>query len=206
MTSRYQAVLVLPSSRVTVTVNSMTRDDGSTRTAWYRLVTTLLGHRRYPAADLAACYARRWAIETGFAELKTALRGPGRLLRGRTPELARQELWAYLIIYQAIRVLIARAAAGPGLDPDRISFTATLHAARRTMGTARASMNTALAGTEAEILTSLVPRRDGRVCPRAANKPVSPYLSKRNHPGPLSQHSVYTVTFTTPATLTCLMP
>ena len=66
------------------------------------------------------------------------------------------------------------------------------------MGTARASMNTALAGTEAEILTSLVPRRDGRVCPRAVNKPVSPYLSKRNHPDPLPHHSVYTATFTTP--------
>src|SRR6266699_3900303 len=136
-------------------------EDGAVRTERYRLITTLLDHRRYPAAELAACYAWRWAIETGYRECKTYLRGPGRRLRGQTPDLARQELWAYLIIYQAIRVLIARAAAGPGLDPDRISFTATLHAARRTIGTARASMNAALTGTEAEILTSLVPRRDG---------------------------------------------
>ncbi|HEY2268126.1 MAG TPA: transposase, partial [Streptosporangiaceae bacterium] len=46
----------------TVTV---TADDGSTRAAWYRLITTLLDHRRYPAAALAAAYARRWAIEAG---------------------------------------------------------------------------------------------------------------------------------------------
>ena len=189
--------------RVIEFILTVTTDDGGTRTERYRLITTLTDWRACPAADLAAGYAWRWAIETGYREFKTYLRGPGRRLRGQTPDLARQELWAYLIIYQAIRVLIARAAAGPGLDPDRISFTATLHAARRTMGTARASMNTALAGTEAEILTSLVPRRDGRVCPRAVNKPVSPYLSKRNHAGPLSQHSVYTVTFTTPATPAC---
>jgi len=121
---------------------------------------------------------------------------------GDTPDLARQELWAYLIIYQAIRVIIARAAAGPGLDPDRISFTATLHAARRTILTARASMTTALAGTEAEILTSLVPRRDGRVCPRAVSKPVSPYPPKHQHTGPLSQHAGYTATITSPHTST----
>ena len=149
-----------------------------------------------PAAELAAGYAWRWAIETGYRELKTYLRGPGRRLRGQTPALARQELSACLSVYQAIRVLIARAAASPGIDPDRISLTAALHAARGTMGTARASMNAALAGAEAEILTCLVPRRDGRVCPRAVNKPVSPYPSKRNHADPLSRHSVYTVTFT----------
>lgn len=189
--------------RVIEFILTVTTDDGGIRTERYRLLTTLTDWRACPAADLAAGYAWRWAIETGYREFKTYLRGPGRRLRGQTPDLARQELWAYLIIYQAIRVLIARAAAGPGLDPDRISFTATLHAARRTIGTARTSMNAALAGTEAEILTSLVPRRDGRVCPRAVNKPVSPYLSKRNHTGPLSQHASYTATFTTPTTPAC---
>ena len=53
------------------------------------MITTLTDWRAYPAADLAAGYAWRWAIETGFRELKTYLRGPGRILRGRTPALAR---------------------------------------------------------------------------------------------------------------------
>jgi hypothetical protein len=189
--------------RVIEFVLAVTTDDGRHRTERYRLITTLTDWRACPAADLAAGYAWRWAIETGYAEFKTCLRGPGRRLRGQTPDLARQELWAYLIIYQAIRIIIARAAAGPGIDPDRISFTATLHAARRSICTARASMTTALAGTEAEILTSLIPRRDGRVCPRAVNKPVSPYPSKRNHTGPISQHARYSVTSTTPRTPAC---
>jgi hypothetical protein len=185
--------------RVIEFILTVTTDDGGSRTERYRLITTLTSWQACPAADLAAGYARRWAIETGYREFKTYLRGPGRRLRSQTPDLARQELWAYLIIYQAIRVIIARAAAGAGLDPDRISFTATLHAARRTIPAARASMTTALARTEAEILTSSVPQREGRIYPRAVSKPVSPYLSRRARPGPISQHAQYTITTTTPA-------
>jgi transposase IS4-like protein/DDE family transposase len=188
--------------RVIQYVLTVTAGDGTTRTERYRHITTLTDWRAYPAAELAAGYAWRWAIETGYREFKTYLRGPGRILRGRTPALARQELWAYLVIYQAIRAVIALAAAGTGLDPDRISFTATLHAARRTILTARAGIGTALAGTETEILSCLVPQRDGRVCPRAVNKPVSPYPSKHNLTGPISQHAGYAVLITTPGTTT----
>jgi hypothetical protein len=178
---------------------TITADDGKRRTERYRLLTTLLDHRACPAADLAAGYAWRWAIETGYRECKTYLRGPGRRLRGRTPDLARQELWAYLVTYQAIRAIIVRAAAGAGLDPDRISFTAALHAIRRTIPAARESMPTALASIEAEILTSLVPERDGRIYPRAVSKPISPYPSRSTHPGPISQHAQYTTTVAAPA-------
>lgn len=42
----------------------------------YRLVTTILGYAKAPAAELAALYHERWEIETAFDELKTHLRGP----------------------------------------------------------------------------------------------------------------------------------
>ena len=173
-------------------------DDGTVRTERYRLITTLADHRRYPAGQLAAGYAWRWAIETGLAEFKTYLRGPGRILRGRTPDLARQELWAYLVIYQAIRAVICLAAAGAGLDPDRISFTATLHAVRRTLPLARTSPAAALAETEASILTELIPRREGRVCVRAVARPSSPFPSKPNAKGPISQHAECAITIRRP--------
>jgi hypothetical protein len=188
--------------RVIAYVLTVTAEDGTVRTERYRHITTLTDWRAYPAADLAACYAWRWAIETGYRECKTYLRGPGRVLRGRTPALARQELWAYLAIYQAIRAIIVRAAAGAGLDPDRISFTAALHAAQRTMGTGPGRLSAALAATETEILSCLVPQRQGRVCPRAVNKPSSPYRSKHGHDGPISQHASYAVTIPAPASRT----
>jgi hypothetical protein len=172
--------------------------DGAVRTERYRLITTLTDHRAAPAATLAAGYAWRWAAETGFAEFKTYLRGPGRILRGRAPELARQELWAYLALYQAIRAVICLAAAGAGLDPDRISFTAALHAIRRTLTTARTSPDTALAETEATILAELIPRREGRVCIRAVRRPSSPFPSAANQKTPLSQHAQSTITIRRP--------
>jgi hypothetical protein len=174
-------------------------DQGRTRTELYRVITTLLDWRAYPAAELAAGYGWRWAIETGYREFKTCLRGPGRVLRPQTPELARQEIWGYLVIYQAIRVIIAWAAAGAGLDPDRISFTAALHAARRTMATARTGMDAALAAAGAEITATLVPERPGRVWVRAVTRPRSSYKSRNTAEGPISQQATYTITITPPA-------
>jgi transposase IS4-like protein/DDE family transposase len=184
--------------RVIQYVLTVTTAEGTVRTQQYRHITTLTDWRAYPAPDLAAVYAWRWAIETGYRECKTYLRGPGRTLRSGTPELTRQELWAYLAIYQAIRAIIVRAAAGAGLDPARISFTATLNAAQRTLHAGH-DQAAALAQAETEILTCLVPRREGRICARAVNKPTSPYPSKHNHDGPISQHATYTATITTPA-------
>ena len=178
---------------------TVTGEDGTARTSRYRLITTLTSWRDYPAADLAAVYARRWAIETGYRECKTYLRGPGRVLRGRTPDLARQELWAYLAIYQAIQAIIARAAAGAATDPARISFTAALHAAQRTLGTGPGQLTAALDTAATEILACLIPRRQARICPRAVTTPSPPYPRKHNHHGPLSQHATYTTTITPPA-------
>jgi Transposase DDE domain len=184
--------------RVIEFILTVTADDGGTRTERYRMITTLLDHRAFPAAGLAAGYARRWAIETAYREFKTYLRGPGRRLRGRTPDLARQELWAYLAIYQALRVLITRAAARDGTDPARISFTAALNAAQRTLGTDPGALGDALQAAETEMLSCLLPVRHGRICPRAVKQVRSAYKSRSSHPGPITQHARYTATIATP--------
>lgn len=176
---------------------TVTGPDGAARTERYRLITTLPDPAAAPAAELAAGYAQRWAVETGFREFKTYLRGPGRILRGRTPDLARQELWAYLALYQAIRAVMCLAAASARLDPDQISFTATLHAIRRTLPAARTNPDAALAEAQADILTQLVPRK-GRVCVRAAIPPWWPWPSRDTIKGPQSQHASYSITIHPP--------
>lgn len=178
----------------------VTLDDGTARTERYRMITTLLDWRAYPAAELAAGYARRWAIETSYREFKTYLRGPGKILRSRTPDLARQEIWAYLITCQVIRAVIAYAAAGPGLNPARLSFTAALHAIRRTGPDGPATLNAAAE----EILDQPVPEREHRVCPRAVNAPSQPFPSRRGQEHPISQHAHYTLTVTRPGHTTAL--
>jgi hypothetical protein len=82
--------------------------------------------------ELADTYHLRWEQETGHDQLKTHLRGPGRLLRSRLPELVYQEIWAWLIVHYAMAVLITRAAEAADVDPDRVSFTRVLRIARRT--------------------------------------------------------------------------
>jgi Insertion element 4 transposase N-terminal/Transposase DDE domain len=84
------------------------------------------------ADELAAAYHQRWEEETANDQLKTHLRGPGRVLRSRLPDLAHQEIWAYLIVHHAISALTAKASAAADLDPDRISFAKTLRLIRRT--------------------------------------------------------------------------
>lgn len=96
------------------------------------LLTTILDPDQARADELADTYHQRWEQETGHDQLKTHLRGPGRLLRSRLPALVHQEIWAWLIVHYALAVLITQAAEAADLDPDRVSFTRVLRLARRT--------------------------------------------------------------------------
>lgn len=99
----------------------------------YRLVTTLLDARRYPARQLSALYHERWEVEAVFAELKTQQRGAHVVLSSKTPDGVLQQIWAHLLVHRALRELMVRTAATRNLDPDRISFTETLRSARRSV-------------------------------------------------------------------------
>lgn len=99
----------------------------------YRLFTTLLDPEAAPAVELAAAYAQRWEIENAFDELKTHQRGPRVVLRSKSPDLVRQEIWGHLCCHYAIRSLMAQAADHAGHDPDRVSFTAALRIVRQSI-------------------------------------------------------------------------
>jgi hypothetical protein len=96
------------------------------------LLTTITDPAQAHADELADTYHQRWEQETGNDQLKTHLRGPGRLLRSRLPDLVHQEIWAWLIVHHAIAAVITTAATAADLDPDRVSFTQTLRLIRRT--------------------------------------------------------------------------
>ena len=99
----------------------------------YRLLTTILDPRRAPAAELAALYHERWEIEGALAELKTRLRGPRVVLRSKTPDLVRQEVWDLLLAHFAVRGLMHEAALQADEDPDRLSFSHAVRVVRRKM-------------------------------------------------------------------------
>jgi len=96
------------------------------------LLSTITDPHDASAVELADSYHQRWEQESANDQLKTHLRGPGKVLRSRLPDLVHQEIWAWLIVHYAIAVLISRAAEAADIDPDRISFTRTLRLVRRT--------------------------------------------------------------------------
>ena len=96
------------------------------------LLSTILDPADAGADELAAAYHERWEEETGNDQLKTHLRGPGKVLRSRLPELVHQEIWAWLLVHHALSALVTRAAEAADLDPDRVSFIRVLRIARRT--------------------------------------------------------------------------
>jgi len=100
------------------------------------LVTTVTDFRAAPAGELARAYHQRWEHETGNAQLKTYLRGPGRVLRSQSPALAGQEIWGYLLTHYAISALTCAAATNAGIDPDRVKFKRTVRIIRRAVGPA----------------------------------------------------------------------
>ena len=110
----------------TLTHPSRAQDQGP-----IRLITTLLDPTTAPALELAALYGERWEEENAFDELKTHQRGARRVLRSKSPEMVIQEIYAHLLVYFAITALISRAAEEAELDPDRVSFIASLRVVRR---------------------------------------------------------------------------
>ena len=95
------------------------------------LITTITDPAAAPAAALADAYHQRWEHETGNQQLKTYLRGPGKVLRSKSPDMVRQEIYGYLLTHYAISALICRAATEAGIDPDRVKFKRTVRIARR---------------------------------------------------------------------------
>ena len=100
------------------------------------LITTITDPRLAPAGELARAYHQRWEHEGGNAQLKTYLRGPGRVLRSQSPAMVEQEIWGYLLTHYAISALTCTAATAAGIDPDRVKFKRTVRIVRRAVGPA----------------------------------------------------------------------
>ncbi len=94
------------------------------RTRVFVVVTTLLDAVLYSAQDLADLYRQRWHCELDLRSIKVALGMD--VLRCRTPEMVRKELWMYMLAYNLIRAVMVRAALSVGLCPRQLSFKGAL--------------------------------------------------------------------------------
>jgi hypothetical protein len=58
------------------------------------------------------------------------------VLRSKSPDMVRQEIYGYLLAHWAISGLICQAATEADIDPDRVKFTRTVRIVRRAIGPA----------------------------------------------------------------------
>ncbi|WP_426979943.1 IS4 family transposase (plasmid) [Pseudarthrobacter sp. O4] len=170
--------------RVIDAVLTVTTEAG-TRSAEYRLVTTMLDPLQAPAHALTRLYHQRWEIETAYCELKSRILG-GRVLRGRHPGAVIQETWALLTCYQVLRTAMTDAALQhPGIDPDRLSFSIALRTARdqvvHAYGTAAGATIDLIGRIGTAILAEPLPARRIRTRPRVIKRAISKYRAKERN-------------------------
>ena len=156
---------------VTVTCHDGTRYGGT-----YRLATTLLDHRAWPADALIALYHERWEHEIAYLALRHTLL-QGRVLRSGDRAGLEQEMWALLTLYQALRIAVTDAVhTVPGTDPDRASYQIAVQTAQ-TLVTGGRNVITGAADLAGDIgravLANLHGPRRPRVCTRRVKSPLS---------------------------------
>ena len=99
------------------------------RTQSLVVATTLTDPIRYPAADIAKLYLRRWAVELFFRDIKITLGMD--VLRCQTPDMVRKEIAMHAIAYNLIRSLMQQAAALYYVPLERLSFKGAVDTLRQ---------------------------------------------------------------------------
>lgn len=147
------------------------------------LMTTLLDPTLYPAKAIAQAYQLRWRQEMCFDDLKTTLEMAH--LKSLSPAMARKELCMFLIAHNLLRCLIAEAAAQGKIQPQRISFKATLDGLRQcSIAMAQAKSKAIRSTLWMQFISGLasnpVPERPGRIEPRAVKR-IYKYQKLNSH-------------------------
>lgn len=170
----------------------------------HRLLTSLLHSRACPALALVRLYHERWEIELTIDEQKThqdpRRAGKPAQLRSQTPDGVRQELYALSLAHYVLRALMAQAAAGRQLDPDRLSFTSCLQIVRTRLpeaaGRSRRGLRAWYEGLLWEMGQEVLPPRANRINPRVVKRKMSKFKKKRpqhRHLPPLNKTFIETV-------------
>ena len=162
--------------RIITAAVTVTCHDGTTYGGVYRLATTLLDHRAYPADPLMTLYHERWEHEVTYLALRHTLL-QGRVLRSGDSAGIEQETWALLALYQALRTAVTDAVQSvPGTDPDRASYQIAVETARNLLTTAQNITDPGgdLTGDIGRaVLVNLHGPRRPRVCARKVKSPLS---------------------------------
>jgi IS4 transposase len=88
------------------------------------VVTTLLDAEAFPKEDILDLYHQRWHAEVDLRSIKTQMKMD--ILRCKTPEMVRKEIWAHLLAYNLVRKVMAQSAKEHGVTPRQLSFAGAM--------------------------------------------------------------------------------
>ena len=152
-------------------------DQPGFRVASLIVVTTLTDTQQYTKDDVAELYHQRWLAELDIRALKISLGMD--VLRCRTPEMVRKEIWTCLLGYNLIRQTMLEAALANKLSPRQLSFTAALQKIAASWATLAVCDAAQLVSFVAVVLRHLAAHRVGhrpdRIEPRAIKRRPKPH-------------------------------
>lgn len=90
----------------------------------FTVATTIMDRDVYSAEWIGSVYQSRWLVELDIRSIKCSLGMD--ILRAKTPEMVRTELWSCLLAYNLIRLKMLQACAASGRDARSLSFTTSL--------------------------------------------------------------------------------
>ena len=88
------------------------------------VVTTLTEADVYTRDDIAELYHKRWLVELDLRSIKISLDMD--MLRCKSPEMVRREIWTCLLAYNLIRKTMLESALQAGRSPRQLSFAAAM--------------------------------------------------------------------------------
>ena len=146
------------------------------------LVTTLLCPKETSKTALRALYGCRWHVELDLRSIKSTL--GMHMLSCQSPAMIVKEIWVYLLAYNLIRLLMAKAAALADMMARQLSFKHALQVcnAWTNLGS-QTCCEQHLQHVFALLAQQRVGKRPGRVEPRAIKRrpPAYPLLTVPRH-------------------------
>lgn len=88
------------------------------------VVTTLLDAQVYSKQEVARAFRCRWQVELDLRAIKRTMGMD--VLRCKTPEMVRKEIWMHLLAYNLVRAVMAEAARQADIEPREVSFAGAL--------------------------------------------------------------------------------
>lgn len=146
------------------------------RTQSIVVVTTLRNPTTITREDLADLFRQRWHAELDLRNLKSTMSLD--VLRCKTPEMIRTELWMGLLAYNLLRHSLLQAAAAAQCSPRQLSFCAGLQFLANTWllaATHSGDLNPLIELRLTHIASHRVGDRPNRIEPRAIKRRPTPH-------------------------------